>query len=708
MARVLVVDNTLTIRNSLKRSLGQNGHVVFESEDVARTRLILKQNQVDVILLNIDSREGPAGEFIQYIKQQHEPPIVLVLTSDKEQKRFAPLQKGVFDVLTLPVSKEKLEQSLAYALRFRFLTEENRRFRQQFEEMVKERTAELQANYYQLQSAQKALLESEERYRLLFNEPDSANLYCDTRGNICLANQMAARLYKKFKSIRNAISSVWVEDEFRSWPKSEESKFQQRVDLVLEHKQSYEYVDCLDNNQEVMWFVSRFHPVTDYRGELLGIQCSTRDITKQKKSEQELTLRHDELVSKTKELELAYRYKSEFLANMSHELRTPLNSILLLSGLLVESPINLSKKQLKYCQVINDSGSILLDLINDVLELSRIESGKISLLVEEFLLEPSLDELIRSFRIQAEQKGLRFKFRLDSLTQIETDPQRLGQILRNLLSNALKFTRKGHIGLEVVHKVTNPACVDIVISDTGDGIPKIKQTVIFDAFEQADSSISRQYGGTGLGLAICKKLTTLLGGTILLESKEGQGSRFTLRLPIRFPQEVEGADISKYPSFWKPRPPESKELSNINDYPLTVHSELFPQGKILIVDNDARSVFAIINLLEHTELNFLTARNGKEGLNILAEEPHIDLILMDLATPVMDGYEFIRQGHTIIKNRKIPIIITTSKADNSDSDFCKTFGIAGYLTKPFEYNHLISTVISVMEDSLSTTGTEIK
>jgi signal transduction histidine kinase len=263
---------------------------------------------------------------------------------------------------------------------------------------------------------------------------------------------------------------------------------------------------------------------------------------------QEVEQARQALEEKAAQLALTSKYKSEFLANMSHELRTPLNSLLILSNELSKNPEgNLTNRQTEYSKTIHSSGNDLLNLINDILDLSKIESGTVVVDVSEVRFPELRGVVERTFSHVAEQKGLGFTVHLSpSLPKsIETDSKRLQQVLKNLLSNAFKFTRQGAVGLEIAPAAKDTRyesevlrnCESVIafsVTDTGIGIPHDKQQIIFEAFQQADGSTSRKYGGTGLGLAISRELSWLLGGEIHLHSAPGEGSRFTLFLPVGF------------------------------------------------------------------------------------------------------------------------------------------------------------------------------
>ncbi|WP_216829151.1 response regulator [Alkalihalobacterium elongatum] len=413
-----------------------------------------------------------------------------------------------------------------------------------------------------------------------------------------------------------------------------------------------------------------------------------------------------DLEEKNRGIELSSKYKSEFLANMSHELRTPLNSMLILSQILSENGEgNLTEKQIEYALTIYSSGSDLLDLINDILDLSKIESGKIDIYPEQILLSDVKGFVERQFNPVARQKGLNFKIAIseDAPKIIFTDDQRLKQILKNLLSNAFKFTQQGSVELRL-SKGKGDVRSKIVFSvvDTGIGIPRSKQHDIFEAFFQGDGTTSRKFGGTGLGLSITRELSQLLGGYVTIESVEGKGSIFSLHIPDYY--ELSGIQQNVMEEVAA-----TQENNNVRIVEATQYTELekispssveddegnkepFEDRVVLIVDDDMRNVFALTTALEMQNMKVLFAENGREALEILNSDTSIDIVLMDIMMPEMDGYEAMKRIREDEKFPDLPIIALTAKAMKSDKEKCILAGASDYISKPVNMDQLLSLI----------------
>jgi signal transduction histidine kinase/DNA-binding response OmpR family regulator/HAMP domain-containing protein len=564
----------------------------------------------------------------------------------------------------------------------------------------------------------------------------------------------------------------------------------------------------------------------------------------------EIDMARRAIEEKAEQLALTSKYKSEFLANMSHELRTPLNSLLILSKLLSDNPQgNLNEKQTEFARTIHSAGSDLLSLINDILDLSKIESGTVSIEVGEMPMRALRQHMERTFRQLATDKRLDFKVEFDPKLPetIRTDDKRLQQIVLNLLSNAFKFTARGGVTLSVncatsgwspSHPVLRNAerAIEIVVTDTGIGIPEDKQKLIFEAFQQADGTTSRKYGGTGLGLSISREIARLLGGELKVRSKVGEGSTFTLFVPINaipvatipafgatarydnsgslvpnaLPAQIEVFDdrddlgddpfvliIEDDPTFAsilldmarqaglkgvistagagtiamarklqpsaitldlglsdidgfvlldllkhdpetshvpihvisgadhiamvldlgaagatekpaddaalrkvfkglkaeigsrKPRKRKAKTVDDASSTPIRAVPEL-AGSKMLIVDDDIRNIYSLTSVLESYDVEVVHAENGKDGILILEQTPGIDVALIDIMMPDMDGYETIQQIRQRAELAEVPLIAVTAKAMKGDRQKCLDAGASDYIAKPVDIDLLLA------------------
>ncbi len=457
------------------------------------------------------------------------------------------------------------------------------------------------------------------------------------------------------------------------------------------------------------------------------LQAVVRDITERKIAEHRIqeyaaVLEGNNLALEefNEAAEAASRAKSQFLANMSHELRTPLNSMLILAKSLAGNPVgNLTTDQVTAANVIHSGGQELLMLINDILDLAKVESGRLEAFIEHVHVRAISDRLCSQFLPMSEQRGLLLKTELaDDLPDvISTDIQKVEQILRNLLSNAMKFTETGSILLKVSRpdsdtnfpksELTPDTAIAFSVIDTGIGIPDDKQYSIFESFQQVDGSTSRKYGGTGLGLTISREFATLLGGEIQLHSRVGEGSTFTLYLPpdlkcssledepivvdIKTPREetVEINSTSK-PEQTSPAPKESEPHAThqiIPDAADRLHGK-----KVLLVDDDMRNLFAMSSVLESSGMRVVLAENGSLALDALEREKDVDVVLMDIMMPVMNGFEAIARIRTNELTSQIPVIALTAKAMPEDRLKCIEAGADDYLPKPVDIDLLLSLI----------------
>ncbi len=421
-------------------------------------------------------------------------------------------------------------------------------------------------------------------------------------------------------------------------------------------------------------------------------QLAERNVEVEAKN-QEIEQARRALEEKAGELALTSKYKSEFLANMSHELRTPLNSILILGQQLTENPDgNLSPKQVEFARTIHGAGTDLLNLISDILDLSKIESGTVTVDAEEILTSNLLETVGRPFRHEADNRQLSFNIDVDPTLgrSIVTDSKRLQQVLKNLLSNAFKFTAEGGVRLTVSaavggwsadHPVLNsaPAVIAFEVSDSGIGIPLEKQKLIFEAFQQADAGTSRKYGGTGLGLAISRELASLLGGEIHLRSAPGKGSTFTLYLPLKY----SGPTIA--PRTGSPQYTQPPALQTSVQEPRVI--EQLPDDRLnlepgdtilLIVEDDPHYARVLIDLARDKGFKVLVATRGAEALD-LAKQYQPAAVSLDVFLPDMLGWTVLSQLKHNPLTRHIPVQIITL---DEDRQHALARGAFSFVNKP--------------------------
>jgi signal transduction histidine kinase/ActR/RegA family two-component response regulator len=399
------------------------------------------------------------------------------------------------------------------------------------------------------------------------------------------------------------------------------------------------------------------------------------DVQAQYDAEERLKLARDEA-------QAASRAKSMFVAKISHEVRTPLNGIIGLSGLLAGSP--LTAQQAKWVDLLQASSQSLLTIVNDVLDLTKIEAGELSIQPQTVNVRQWLDEIYEPERPRAQLKGLQFSYAVSSNIpdSVQMDGHRVKQILLNLISNAIKFTAAGEIGLDVKFEPpesNEPPALVFEISDTGCGISEDQLKRIFQPFKQGNDSISREYGGTGLGLPICAQLVRAMGGTLRLRSQVGTGSKFRVQIPIQVTREEVSAAVDAAPAAHKP---------------------IAQSLKVLLIEDHPINQLVSKHTLESLGCACVIADNGAKALEILNSQ-QFDLALVDVQMPVMDGITFAKRWREIESQKKVaermPLIATTANAYQSDRLACLSAGMDEYLSKPFKPAELKQLIQLIMD-----------
>lgn len=437
------------------------------------------------------------------------------------------------------------------------------------------------------------------------------------------------------------------------------------------------------------------------------LEEKTESLQKQKKDirkkNQELEKAQKLLAEHANDLEIANKYKSEFLANMSHELRTPLNSLLILSGILSQNKEGtLTAKQVDFADTIHSVGTDLLNLINEILDLAKVESGKLELVIEELNLKDFVRDIEKNYAHLVKQKDLAFQVHRsgDLPEKIKTDPYRLQQIIKNFISNAIKFTQKGKItvsisrpesGISLSKSGLSPKeAIAISVKDTGKGIAKNKQKIIFEAFQQEDGTTSRKYGGTGLGLSICRELAKLMGGEIQLKSQPGKGSTFTFYLPETLSVKPRENAVLSAPK------PQKTVHDSIADEETRPHSfpatpvdddrDHFKEGdrRILVIEDDPNFAKILVNVARQRGAQCIVAKDGQTGLEFVYKY-NPQAIILDIGLPDISGWTVMERLKDDPQTRHIPVHFISASDESMEA---MRMGAIGFLTKPVNMENL--------------------
>lgn len=432
----------------------------------------------------------------------------------------------------------------------------------------------------------------------------------------------------------------------------------------------------ITGDDEIDWVAESFNQMTD------SLEENTDRLEERNK---ELTEAKQSLEEKAKQLELSSKYKSEFLANMSHELRTPLNSMVILSRLLAENKeATLTVKQIEYAETIHTSANTLHEIINDILDLSKIEYGNMKVNPVVVSLKEIADEMELHFNPVAKDKELTYEVHLgkDVPEMIHTDDIKLKQVLRNLIANALKFTEKGRVKLEIARADTSPSTNPIIrfsVSDTGIGIAEENHGLVFQAFQQEDAGTSRKYGGTGLGLSITKEMVKLLNGEITLESKQGKGTTFSVFIG-NYKENDKGNATSEMKLA-------KQAFREVKDSYVEAYGD-FSDKRALLIDNNIENIYKLISIVEEHGIEIQFAADGQEALERLDHDTTIDLIFIYVTYLEANGYEILREIREIDFYKNVPILVLTTVEQEQHIHEVIDAGASDYILKPIEVQQL--------------------
>ncbi|MFO0495693.1 MAG: response regulator [Flavobacteriia bacterium] len=629
--KIFLVEDETSANENLKDRLVGFGHDVIGVSDEHAYSDINGQD-VDLVIINIQLSSNVCGiPLAKKLSSLIALPVVFI-TKETDDLAVSELRKlGDFDYISKPMSDQTLRTHLNY---------------------VMHRHENLKRLKLENDTSKKDLLDTEKFFEQVVSNVSDIIFRLDLNGFFTYLNPSAIEktgysfeelaLLKYSHLIRKDYKRK-TEYFFRQMLKNEKSESYLEIPIVL-----------IDGTE--VWIGQNIHLLTR-NDKTVGFQVVARDITKEIEFKQQL-------IQAKKDAEHASELKEQFLANMSHEIRTPLNGIVGIVKLLERTKLN--EKQQSYLRAISASSDQLMGIINDILDLSKIDSGKMDINAIEFNFKELIKSITSVMELKAVERGVKisYKFSDDVPDILIGDPVILNQILYNLIGNSLKFTFEGEVllGVDMIANSTDDqfAEVDIYVKDTGVGMKPEVQEKIFDAFTQAESSTTRKFGGTGLGLTIVKKLIDIQNGTLYLNSVENEGTEFRVRLKFKKP---------------------SDEFISIEEQQDSSF-ELIANKKVLLVEDNYINQLVTKDLLEELKAVIVVADNGKIGLDKLDKE-HFDIVLMDMQMPVLDGYQTMKIIRSEPLYADLPILALTANAIDKEIEKCMKSGASDYLSKPF-------------------------
>lgn len=505
-----------------------------------------------------------------------------------------------------------------------------------------------------------------QRVRDALNNLAEGLMIIDTKGNILLANSSLAEVIGE-----SSDSLVGQRSSHLAFQSEQGQKLPWETAIAEKRPMSNSRIQLTDSRDRTYVFLANCSPLLGHQGNYCGVMVTLDDVTQLEESRIQLREAKDAA-------DAANQAKTDFLANMSHEIRTPMNAILGFTDVLRKGMEENLAQRIEYLNTIHSSGNHLIELINGILDLSKVEAGKLELENRHFSLPELLHDSINVLKERAENAELDLTYRiLDRIpVELELDSTRLRQVLLNLIGNAIKFTKQGSVtlscGLRNGHLL-------VEVADTGIGMAQEQQEKIFEAFSQADSSVTRRFGGTGLGLSISKRIIEAMGGKIVVESEQGCGSKFSIVIPVATADDIAYVDQVECEMLLRAK------SANV----AIAHSYRLNPATVLVVDDGATNRNIVSVVLKRHGISIVEAENGEEAITI-AMSQDIDLILMDMQMPVMDGYEATQALREL--NYQNPIIALTGNATSGEREHCLEIGCSEFLPKPIDIDQLVQLV----------------
>lgn len=648
MLKVLFLEDNeadQVILKRLMRDVTINLEVLGFEETILGAQKKVNDLKPDLIFCDFSLEDGTAVDFLNQLKDKDETPVIIISSHRDIDKAISTLKLGAYDF----IEKDKLS-----AIEFdRIIHNTIERQKERLEN--RRLNADLRESYSNIESVLKNTHEG------IWSVKSTGDILLINDRAVDLLEQITGRVVGKGLQLQNSVNGILKDNLIKH---------------ISEGLNGATFVSVEEYGKSLLCqesFIIEISSSPIYEaGHVKGVTFFAQDVTAREQNRIDL--------EKAKELaEKASVHKTQFLANMSHEIRTPMNSMLGFADLLFETP--LSPEQKKYVDIIRNSGADLLVIINDILDLSKIQAGKMTLRETEFELDQVLRDIVRLHRYKAEDKGNFLNLNLDpELPQwLKGDGARLAQILNNLISNAIKFTENGLVGLQVKPLKIDGiyAALEFTVKDSGIGIPKDQLSFIFDDFTQIDSDLQRKHHGTGLGLPIVASLVDLMGGEINVLSEVGKGTEFIVQIPFAIV-------------------PQKSVITQVDSPQVSV----FDGKKILVVDDVELNRVLIGKVLSKFDTQVEFAVNGQEAVEFV-EKKSFDFVFMDVQMPIMNGLDATKKIRLF---DNIPIIAITSHSMREEMERCLSVGMNGFVSKPFK----VQTLIEEVETVLNTFRTNIR